>query len=89
METKFFVVEAYRYAESKKWEYKHDGMFDSLAQAKQVFHSRLAAIIKNTNDFAMVMLYDSFGNRIDADYVDTSTQSEPESVPEQSSIVPE
>ena len=74
METKFFVMEAYRYAESKNWEYSLKGMYDSLEAAKQMYHSRMGAIIKSTNDFAMVILYDSFGNKIMSDYVDTSTQ---------------
>ena len=78
METKFFVMEAYRYKESGKWEYNLKGMYDALETAKQMYHSRMGAIIKNTNDFAMVILYDSFGNRIMSDFVDTSTQPEPE-----------
>lgn len=75
METKFFVAEAYRYAESQKWEYSLKGMYDDLTTAKQVYHSRLGAIIKSSNDFAMVILYDSFGNRIMADYVDTHVEA--------------
>ena len=71
METKFFVAEAYRYKESGNWEYSLKGMYDDLNVAKQVYHSRLGALIKNTNDFVMVILYDSFGNRILADYVDS------------------
>ena len=77
METKFFVVEAYRYKESGKWEYSLKGMYDDLTTAKQVYHSRLGAIIKSSNDFAMVILFDSFGNRIMADYVDTHEESAP------------
>lgn len=73
METKFFVVEAYRYKESKSWEYKMVGMYSDLVTAKQAYHSRLGAIIKASNDFAMVMLYDNFGNKISSDYVDTHT----------------
>ena len=75
METKFFVVEAYRYKESGKWEYSLKGMYDSLDEAKQVFHAGLGAIIKNSNDFAMAIIFDSFGNRIDADYSDTHVES--------------
>lgn len=77
METKFFVAEAYRYKESGNWEYSLKGMYDDLAAAKQVFHARLGAIIKNTNDFAMAIIFDSFGNRIDADYSDTHVESAP------------
>lgn len=71
METKFFVVEAFRHKESKNWEYRMTGMYSDLATAKQIYHSRLGSIIKETNDFAMVMLYDNFGNKIMSDYVDT------------------
>ena len=78
METKFFVAEAYRYKESGKWEWSLKGMYDDLATAKQVYHSRLGALIKATNDFAMVILYDNFGTRIEADYVDTHEEPEPE-----------
>lgn len=78
METKFFVSEAYRYRESGSWEYKLTGKYDDLTTAKQAYHSRLGAIIKASNDFAMVILYDSFGNRIMADFVDTHTEPEEE-----------
>ena len=76
METKFFVMEAYRYKESGKWEYNLKGMYDDLNAAKQVYHSRLGAIIKDTNDYAMVILFDSFGNKIMSDYVDTHVEAE-------------
>ena len=76
METKLFVMEAYRYKESGKWEYSLKGMYDDLSAAKQMYHSRLGALIKNTNDFVMVILYDSFGNKIQSDYVDTHTEPE-------------
>ena len=79
METKFFVAEAYRYRESSNWEYSLKGMYSDLAQAKQVYHSRLGAIIKDFNDFViMVILYDSFGNKIMSDYVNTYVEPEPE-----------
>lgn len=78
METKFFVAEAYRYAESKNWEWSLKGMYDTLEQAKQVFHARLGSIIKSSNDFAMVILYDSFGTKIDADFVNTFVEPEAE-----------
>ena len=77
METKFFVMECYRYAESKNWEYSLKGMYDSLDEAKQIFHARLGAIMKKTNDFAMAIYFDSFGNRIDADYSDTHVEEVP------------
>ncbi len=78
METKYFVSEAYRYRESQKWEYSLKGMYTDLTAAKQAYHARLGAIIKATNDFAMVILYDSFGNKIMSDFVDTTTEPEPE-----------
>lgn len=76
METLFFVAEAYRYRESKSWEYSLKGKYTDLTSAKQAYHSRLGAIIKATNDFAMVILYDSFGNKIMSDFVDTTTEPE-------------
>lgn len=76
-EIKYFVAEAYRYAESKKWEYSIKGMYDTLEEAKQQFHSRLGAIIKDTNDHAMVIVYDSLGNKVMSDFVDT-VEEQPE-----------
>lgn len=78
METKFFVMEAYRYKASGKWEYSLKGMYDTLEAAKQMYHSRLGALIKDSNDFAMVTLFDSFGNKIQSDFVDTHTEPAPE-----------
>ena len=75
METKLFVMEAYRYKESGKWEYSLKGMYDTLEEAKPAFHARCNAIMKNTNDFAMVVIVDSFGNRIQSDYVDTHEEA--------------
>lgn len=76
-EIKYFVAEAYRYAESKKWEYSIKGIYDTLDEAKQQFHSRLGAIIKDTNDHAMVIVYDSLGNKVMSDFVDT-VEEQPE-----------
>ena len=79
METKYFVAEAYRYAnESHGWEYKISGAYDTLKDAKQAYHSRGGAIIKDTNDHAMVIIYDSYGNKIMSDYVNTYVEPEPE-----------
>ena len=78
METKFFVAEAYRYKESGNWEYSLKGMSNDLTVAKQMYHSRLGALIKNTNDFVMVILYDNFGTKIMSDFVDTHVEPEPE-----------
>lgn len=78
METKYFVAEAYRYAESGGWEYSIKGMYSDVVAAKQQYHSRLAAIIKSSNDHAMVILYDSYGNKIMSDYVNTYVPEEEE-----------
>ena len=78
METKYFVAEAYRYAESKKWEYKISGVYDTLEDAKQAYNSRGGAIIKKTNDHAMGIIYDSYGNKIMSDYVISYVEPEPE-----------
>ena len=76
METKYFVAEAYRYAESGSWEYSLKGMYSTLAEAKQAFHARMAAIIKPSNDHAMVIVYDCYGNKIMSDY--DHTEAEPD-----------
>lgn len=78
METKYFVVEAYRFAASGNWEYKMNPIQSELSKAKALFHARLAAIIKDTNDFCSVMLYDNWGNVIEKDYVDTYAEPQPE-----------
>lgn len=77
METKYFVCRAFRYKESKSWEYKMVGMYDTISDAKQAYHSNMGAIIKDSNDFAMVILYDSYGNRIDSDFDTTYVEPEP------------
>lgn len=77
METKFFVVRAYRYKESGGWEYGLVGMYNDLPTAKQAYHDNLGRIIKATNDFAMVILFDSYGTTIERDYVDTHVEPEP------------
>ena len=68
METKYFVARAYRFRESGSWEYKIVGMYDDLSTAKQAFHSNMGSIIKQSNDLAMCIIFDSFGNKIDADF---------------------
>lgn len=82
METKYFVAEAYRYKETGKWEYKMTGCYDTLSAAKQSYHARMAAIIKATNDIAMVIIFDSFGNKILSDFDTTYVAPEPEEVTE-------
>jgi len=77
METKYFVARAYRYKEGGAWEYKMVGMYDDLSSAKQAFHSNMSAIIKPTNDTAMCIIFDSFGNQITADFDSTYTEPEP------------
>lgn len=71
MEIKYFVAEAYRYLESQKWEYKMVGMYDTLKEAKKAYGGRMNAIIKDSNDISMVILYDSLGNKILSDYEET------------------
>ena len=75
MEQKFFVARAYRYKASGNWEYNLVGMYDTITAAKQAWHSTMSAIIKDSNDMAMAIIYDSFGNKIDADF--DSTYVEP------------
>ena len=82
METKYFVARAYRYKESQKWEYNLVGCYDTISAAKQAYHDNMGRIIKNTNDFAMVIMYDSYGNRIDSDFDSTYVEPEPEPQPE-------
>ena len=77
METKYFVCRAYRYKESGNWDYKMVGMYDTLSAAKKAYYSNMGAIIKDSNDFAMVILYDSYGNKIAADYDSTYVAPEP------------
>lgn len=54
------------------------GMYDDLSAAKQSYYSNMGSIIKPTNDFAMVILYDSFGNKILSDYDNTYVEPAPE-----------
>jgi len=77
-EIKYFVAEAYRYADSKNWEYSIKGVYDTIEEAKQQFHARMGAIIKDTNDHAMVIVYDSLGNKVMSDFVDTVEEETPE-----------
>ena len=77
VETKFFVLRAYRYRESGSWEYSLVGMYSDLSAAKQAYHDNMGKIIKNTNDFAMCVIIDSFSNRVDGDFSDTHTEPEP------------
>lgn len=78
METKYFVARAYRYKESGSWEYSLVGMYSDLSAAKQAFHDNMGRIIKNTNDIAMCIIFDSFGNRVDSDFDTTYVEPEAE-----------
>lgn len=78
METKYFVVRAFRYAESHNWEYKLVGAYDDVTAAKQAYYSNMGSIIKPTNDFTMVILFDSYGNKIMSDFDSTYVEPEPE-----------
>lgn len=78
METKYFVARAFRYKESGSWEYKLVGMYDDISTAKQAYYSNMGSIIKPTNDFAMVILFDSYGNKILSDFDNTYVAPEPE-----------
>ena len=71
MEQKYFVARAFRYKESGNWEYSLVGMYPNESAARQAFHSNMAAIIKDTNDICMVILYDSYGNKIMSDFIST------------------
>lgn len=79
METKYFVARAFRYAnEGHAWEYKLVGMYDTLSAAKQAYYSNMGAIIKDSNDFAMCILFDSYGNKLESAYDTTYVAPEPE-----------
>lgn len=80
METKFFVVEAYRYKASGNWEWKLSGEKDDYDAAKQFYHDRCSAVMKESNDFAMVIWFDSFGNKILSDFIDRTTPEEPKTI---------
>ncbi len=77
METKYFVARAYRYKSSASWEYKLVGMYDDLSTAKQAYYSNMGSIIKESNDFAMCILFDSYGNQLISDFDDTHVEPEP------------
>lgn len=78
MDTKYFVAEAYRYKASGNWEFKAVNSYDTLYDAKNAFHARKAAITKDSNDFAMVILFDMYGNKILTDFDNTHEEPAPE-----------
>jgi hypothetical protein len=78
METKYFVCRAYRYAnEGHAWEYKLVGMYDNVSAARQAYFSNMGSIIKDSNDFAMCILFDSYGNVLESAYDSTYVAPEP------------
>ena len=77
METKYFVARTFRYKESGNWEYALVGMYDDISEAKRAYHATMGSIIKPTNDFAMTILFDSYGNKIMSDYDSTYVAPEP------------
>ena len=78
MNTKYFVAEAYRYKASGNWEFKAVNSYDTLYDAKNAFHARKAAITKDSNDFAVVVLFDMYGNLTMSDFDDTHEAPAPE-----------
>lgn len=77
METKYFVARAYRYTESGSWEYSLVGMYNDITTAKQAFHDNMGRIIKSSNDIAMCIIFDSYGNKIASDFNTTYVAPEP------------
>ena len=77
MNTKYFVAEAYRYKASGNWEFKAVNSYDTIYDAKNAFHARKAAITKDSNDFAVVVLFDMYGNMKMSDFDDTHEAPEP------------
>ena len=53
------------------------GMYADLSTAKQAYYSNMGSIIKESNDFASVILYDSYGNKILSDFDNTYVAPEP------------
>ena len=78
MENKYFVFRAYRYRESGNWEYKLVGAYDTLAEAKQAYHTNMGSIIKDSNDFAMCVIVDMFSTKVIGDFSDTRNNPEEE-----------
>lgn len=65
-------------------------VYDSLDKAKVGFHG-ISQSLFNAPDvyFAVVQILNEIGTRLDIETIDKRPQPEPESEPEQSSIVPE
>lgn len=77
MEIKYLVIRAYRYRASGKWEYQIIKLCDTHEEARQIYHSNMAAIMKESNDLCMCVVVDTMGNRIEGDFSDTHTEPEP------------
>jgi hypothetical protein len=58
-------------------------MCTTIDEAKQVYHATMGSIIKDSNDFAMCVVFDNFSNRVDGDFSDKHKEPEPEPESEQ------
>lgn len=73
METMYLVTYVRHNAETKGTAYKTELATTSLSEAKKKYHALLADFIDNpTYDFVCVIINDSFGNRIMAEYEDST-----------------
>ena len=74
----YAIVFTAKAKESGEWASRVSGTKSDLGEAKAFFHSECARLIGNAGfDEAMVMLIDSFGNRVMYDYY-AQPQPEPE-----------
>ena len=74
----YAIVFTAKSKESGEWASRVSGTKSDLGEAKAFFHSECARLIGNVGfDESMVMLIDSFGNRIAYDYY-AQPQPEPE-----------
>ena len=74
----YAIVFTAKAKESGEWASRVSGTKSDLGEAKAFFHSECARLIGNAGfDEAMVMLIDSFGNRLLYDYY-AQPQPEPE-----------
>lgn len=74
----YAIVFTAKAKESGEWASRVSGTKADLGEAKAFFHSECARLIGNAGfDEAMVMLIDSFGNRLLYDYY-AQPQPEPE-----------
>lgn len=74
----YAIVFTAKAKESGEWASRVSGTKADLGEAKAFYHSECARLIGNTGfDEAMVMLIDSYGNRLMYDYY-AQPQPEPE-----------